>query len=136
MRHRKLTFKIGKSGAHRAALLANAVCSLIKEGRIETTLVRAKQIRRSAEKMITLGKRGDLHAKRQAVAFLRQPKVVLDLFDNVAARFQDRNGGYTRIIRTGFRKGDAAPMCILEWVDYVLPVKEAAVEATEEIVAE
>jgi large subunit ribosomal protein L17 len=118
MRHRKFTFKIGKSSAHRRSLLANAVNSLITHGRIETTVVRAKQIRRFAEKMVTLGKRGDLHAKRQASAFLRQPTIVMQLFAEVAPRYQDRQGGYTRILRLSERRGDAAEMCLLEWVDF------------------
>lgn len=135
MRHRKYTFKIGRSAAHRRSLLANAACSLIQEGRIKTTVVKAKQIRRVADKMVTLGKRGTLHAKRQAVAFLRQPRTVMKLFDEVAPQFQERAGGYTRILKLGQRRGDAAEVCFLEWVNYTLPAPAAetaeAAPATE-----
>jgi len=95
-------------------MLANAACSLITAERITTTVVRAKQIRRLAEKMITLGKRGTLHARRRAIALLRQRDAVAHLFREVAPRYAERNGGYTRIVRLGQRRGDAAEMCILE----------------------
>ncbi|OGV61511.1 MAG: 50S ribosomal protein L17 [Lentisphaerae bacterium RIFOXYB12_FULL_65_16] len=116
MRHRKFTFKIGRTASHRRALLQNAACSLIKEERIVTTVTKAKQIRRLAERMITLGKQGTLHARRRAIALLRQPDVVGHLFRDLAARYEGRNGGYTRIIRVGTRRGDAADMCILEFL--------------------
>ena len=117
MRHRKFTFKIGRTSAHRRAMLANAACSLLSESRIRTTVTRAKQVRRLAEKMITLGKRGTLHARRRAIAVLRQTGVVRHLFSDVAPRFEGRAGGYTRIVRLGPRIGDAAEMCILELVE-------------------
>lgn len=117
MRHRKYTFKIGRTSAHRRSLLANAVCSLFQSGRIQTTVTKAKQIRRLAEKMITLGKRGTLHARRLAIAKLQQPGVVAALFSEIAPGYEKRPGGYTRIIRTRARIGDAAQMCILELVD-------------------
>jgi large subunit ribosomal protein L17 len=116
MRHRKFTFKIGRTSSHRRALLANAACSLLVEQRITTTVVKAKQIRRLAEKMITLGKRGTLHARRRAISILRQPGVVARVFSEVAPRFENRDGGYTRIVHLGKRLGDAADMCILELV--------------------
>ncbi len=124
MRHRKYTFKIGRTSAHRRALLGNAVCSLIQAGRIRTTVAKAKEVRRLAEKMITLGKKGTLHARRLAIAKLHQPAVVAELFSDVAPRYQERNGGYTRIIRLGNRIGDGAEMCILELVGE--PVTDAA----------
>jgi len=117
MRHRKFTFKIGRTASHRRALLGNAVCSLIESERITTTVTRAKQIRRLAEKMITLGKRGSLHARRLAIARLRQPDAVARLFRDIAPRFENRDGGYTRIMKLGPRPGDAAELCILEFVE-------------------
>jgi large subunit ribosomal protein L17 len=117
MRHRKHTFKIGRSGAHRKALLANQVCSLITEGEIKTTVVKAKETRRFADKMVTLGKKGDLHNRRLAISRLRDKDAVALLFSEVAPKFANRDGGYTRIIRIGTRIGDAAEMCILQWVE-------------------
>lgn len=117
MRHRKKTVKLGRSSAHRDALLANQVCSLIEHQRIKTTLAKAKAVRPLAEKMVTLGKRGDLHARRQAKAYLRSGDVVHALFTDVAPRFSERQGGYTRIVKLGPRSGDNAEMAILEWVD-------------------
>ena len=117
-------------------MLANALCSLIVEERISTTVTRAKEIRRLAEKMITLGKNGTLHARRQAIAALRQPVVVAQLFGEIAPRFEGRNGGYTRIMRTGNRAGDAAEMCLLEWVtESPTPPAETA-EAPKEVSAD
>lgn len=146
MRHRKFTFKIGRTSAHRKALLANAACSLIMEERIKTTVAKAKQIRRVTEKMITLGKRGSLHARRRAISILKQPGVVAHLFSEVAPRYEDRPGGYTRILRVGLRRGDAAEMCLLELVseameaavetDAEAPVSEAAAVVTEDAAAE
>ncbi len=97
-------------------MLANMSCSLIQEGQIKTTLVRAKELRRVVERMITLGKRGSLHARRQAVAFMRQRGVVKMLFDEVAPRFADRQGGYTRILKLNQRLGDGAEMCLIQLV--------------------
>lgn len=134
MRHRKFTFKIGRSGAHRKAMLGNMVCSLFREQRIRTTVTKAKQARRLAERMITLGKNGRDHDRRRAVALLRQPDVVATLFTEIAPRFQDRQGGYTRMVKIGPRKGDAAEMCLLELVSEPVSHKAqktapAAVEA-------
>ncbi|MDW7673422.1 MAG: 50S ribosomal protein L17 [Bacillota bacterium] len=112
MGYRKLNLSTGK----RKALLKNIVTSLIKEGRITTTEPKAKELRSLAEKMITLGKRGDLHAKRQALAFLTEEDVVTKLFNEVAPKYADRQGGYTRIMKTGFRRGDAAQLVIVELV--------------------
>lgn len=125
MRHRKYTFKIGRTSAHRKAMLANAVCSLFESGRITTTVPKAKQVRRLAEKMITLGKRGTLHDRRLAIAKLRDPAAVGRLFSDVAPRYHERNGGYTRIMRLGQRTGDAAETCILELIESAIPTPEA-----------
>ena len=117
MRNRKKTVKLGRSAAHRRSLLANLSCSLIQHGRIRTTLGKANALRPVAEKMVTLGKRGDLHARRQAVAFLRQKDAVKSLFEDVAPAAKDRQGGYCRIVKLGARTSDSAPMAIIEWVD-------------------
>lgn len=117
MRHRKHTFKIGRTSAHRRSLLANAVCSLIEHGRITTTLVKAKEVRRLAEKMVTLGKTGTLHTRRQAIAELQQVDKVGKLFSEIAPGFKERQGGYTRMMKLGPRIGDNAEMCILEFVE-------------------
>ena len=116
MRHQKRGRKLGRDGAHRKSLYANLTAELIQHGRIRTTLAKAKEVRPVAEQMITLGKRGDLHARRQAVAFLRQKPVVKSLFEDVAPRYAERPGGYTRIIKLGPRLGDAAEMAYIELV--------------------
>lgn len=118
MRHRKSGRKLGRTSAHRTAMLRNIVTSLLDMERIVTTVPKAKEVRRVAEQMITLGKRGDLHARRQAMAYLRSKEVIAKLFDQLSSQYAERQGGYTRIIRTGFRSGDAAPMAILELVEY------------------
>jgi large subunit ribosomal protein L17 len=117
MRHQKKTVKLGRTAAHRDALLANQVCSLIEHSRIKTTLAKAKAVRPIAEKMVTLGKKNSLHARRTALAVLRQQDAVKKLFEEIAPRSAARNGGYTRIIKLGLRKSDAAPVAYLEWVD-------------------
>jgi large subunit ribosomal protein L17 len=116
VRHRKSGRKLGRDSAHRKALYANLTAELIEHGRIRTTLAKAKEVRPVAERMITLGKRGDLHAHRQAVAFLRQKPVVRVLFADIAPRYAERPGGYTRIVKLGPRLGDAAEMAYLELV--------------------
>ncbi|QUH25467.1 50S ribosomal protein L17 [Serpentinicella alkaliphila] len=108
--------KLGRETAHRNLMLRNLVTSLIKSGRIETTEAKAKEARRLADKMITLAKRGDLHAKRQALAFMTDETVVKNMFDEIAPKYAERNGGYTRIMKLGPRKGDAAEMVIIELV--------------------
>jgi large subunit ribosomal protein L17 len=130
MRHRKHTFKIGLKAGHRRSLVANAVCSLLTHGRITTTVPKAKEIRRIAEKMITLGKRGTLHAHRLAVSRIHQKSVVQRLFNEIAPAYESRNGGYTRLLRTRQRIGDGAELCILELVDYAMIGGEAEVEET------
>lgn len=116
MRHRKHTAKLGRKGSHRNAMLANLVCSLIKSRRVTTTLAKAKAARPMAEKMVTLGKKGTIHHRRLAAARLHQEDAVRILFNEIAPRHQERQGGYTRIIKQGLRRGDAAPTAILEWV--------------------
>jgi len=118
MRHQRSGKKLGRDSAHRKALYSNLAGALIEHGRIETTDAKAKAVKPFAEKMITLGKRGDLHARRQALAALRSNDVVHRLFADVAPRFAERPGGYTRIVRIGQRQGDAAEMVYLELVDY------------------
>jgi large subunit ribosomal protein L17 len=124
MRHQKKTVKLGRTAEHRKALLANQVCSLIEHQRIKTTLAKAKAVRPLAEKMVTLGKQGSVHARRTALAVLRQKNAVKKLFDDIAPRSADRKGGYTRIIRLGVRKSDAAKVAFLEWVDAPVVVEE------------
>jgi len=124
MRHRVKTVKLQRKTAHRRSLLANLACSLIEHGRIRTTLAKAKALRPVAEKMVTLGKRGDLHARRQAVAFLRHKDVVKKLFQDVAPAAAERSGGYCRITKLGPRPSDAAPMAFIEWVDRVAGAAE------------
>ena len=118
MRHAFKGKKLGRDSAHRKALYANLACSLIEHGRIKTTQAKAKAVKPYAEKMITLGRRGDLHARRQALASLRSQDVVHKLFSEIAGRMAERPGGYTRIIKIGHRQGDAAEMVYLELVDY------------------
>jgi large subunit ribosomal protein L17 len=114
MRHRNAGFKLGRNTSHRRALLRNLVTSVIEEDRVETTVAKAKAVRPHIEKMITLGKRGDLHARRQALSFLQTDTAVSRLFDEVAKRYHDRQGGYLRIIRTGFQQGDGADKAFIE----------------------
>jgi large subunit ribosomal protein L17 len=128
MRHQKKVVKLGRTAEHRKALLANQVCSLIEHQRIKTTLAKAKAVRPLAEKMVTLGKNGSLHARRTALAVLRQKNAVKKLFEDIAPRSADRKGGYTRIIKLGVRKSDAAKVAFLEWVDAPLVVEEPAPE--------
>jgi large subunit ribosomal protein L17 len=118
MRHRRAGKKLGRDSAHRRALYMNLAGALIEHGRIKTTEAKAKAVKPFAEQMITLGKRGDLHARRLALAELRSQFVVHHLFAEVAPRFSDRPGGYTRIVKLGPRLGDAAEMVYLELVDY------------------
>src|SRR5210317_237721 len=118
MRHKKTGRRLGRTSSHQQAMLRNMVTSLLEHERIVTTTPKAKEFRKLADKMITLGKRGDLHARRQALAVIRSKKVVDKLFTKLKKEYMDRNGGYTRIIRTGNRSGDAASMAIIELVNY------------------
>ena len=114
MRHRNAGFKLGRNTSHRRALLRNLTTSVIIEDRVETTLTKAKAVRPLVEKMITLGKKGDLHSRRQALSFIMTDKSVERLFDTVAPRYVDRQGGYLRIVRTGFRQGDGGEKAFIE----------------------
>jgi large subunit ribosomal protein L17 len=120
MRHQKNTRKLGRTSQHRDAMLANLVASLIHHKRIKTTLAKAKAARPLAEKLVTLGKSGTLHARRLAVAKIGQRDAVSKLFKEIAPGFKDRAGGYTRIVKLGPRQSDSAPVAFLEWVDFVL----------------
>jgi len=142
MRHRKHTFKIGRTSAHRKSLLANQVCSLIYSGEIRTTVTKAKETRRLAEKMVTLGKKNlatenQVHHRRLAISKLRDKDAVRKLFEEIAPQYETREGGYTRIIRLGQRLGDNADMCILQWVsEEVKPKKGKKKKAKKEKAAE
>jgi large subunit ribosomal protein L17 len=114
MRHRNAGYKLGRNTSHRRALLRNLVTSIVLEDRVETTVAKAKAARPHVEKLITLGKKGDLHARRQALAFLQTREAVTRLFDTVAPRYGDRQGGYLRIVRTGFQRGDGAEKAFIE----------------------
>jgi large subunit ribosomal protein L17 len=128
MRHQKKTIKLGRTAEHRKSLLANQVCSLIEHQRIKTTLAKARAVRPLAERMVTLGKNGSIHARRTALATLRQKNAVKKLFDDIAPRSAERNGGYTRIVKLGYRKSDSARMAFIEWVDIAEVVEEKATE--------
>jgi large subunit ribosomal protein L17 len=130
MRHRKRTAKLGRTGEHRNAMLANMVCSLIIHKRVQTTVAKAKAARSVAEKMVTLGKAGTISDRRLAVARLHNEDAAKILFTELAPLFKDRPGGYTRIIRLGERQGDAASLAILEWVE--APVEAAPAETKVE----
>ncbi len=126
MRHKYSGRKLGRTSSHRMAMFRNMVTSLFEHERIVTTTEKAKELRPIAEKMITLGKRGDLHARRQALSFIRSKDIVDKLFSEIKDKFEDRKGGYTRILKTGIRRGDAASMAIIELVGY-----EEVIEAPE-----
>jgi large subunit ribosomal protein L17 len=128
MRHQKNTVRLGRKAEHRKALLANQVCSLIEHRRIKTTLAKAKAVRPLAERMVTLGKDGSIHARRTAFATLRHKDAVKKLFDEIAPASGERNGGYTRIIRLGQRQSDSAFMALIEWVDSPIAVEEKPAE--------
>lgn len=131
MRHRNAGYKLGRNTSHRRAVLRNLVTSIVLNDRIETTITKAKASRPLVEKMITLGKRGDVHARRQAAAYLMTPESVDRLFAVVAPRYGARNGGYSRIVRTGARKGDAAEMAFIELLGAEQELNEKAQKRTE-----
>lgn len=141
MRHRSGYRKLNRTPSHRKAMFANMASSLITHEQITTTLPKAKELRRIADRMITLGKKGALHHRRQALSFLRDDAAVAKLFGALAERFKDRPGGYTRVLKAGFRYGDAAPMAVIELMDRDPDAKgaedkarhEAAMEASEEL---
>ena len=117
MRHRNAGYKLGRNTSHRRALLRNLVTSILMEDRVQTTVAKAKAARPHVEKLITLGKRGDLHARRQALAYLQTGDAVTRLFETVAPRYSERAGGYLRIVRAGFQRGDGAEKVYIELVD-------------------
>jgi large subunit ribosomal protein L17 len=132
VRHRRSGRKLGRDPAHRKALYANLAGALIEHGRIRTTVAKAKEVRPIAEQMITLGRRGDLSARRRAIGYLRSHEIAHKLFSEVAPRFADRAGGYTRIVKLGPRQGDGAEMAYLEFVDFVPEAAPAPVERERE----
>ena len=136
MRHRKASLKLNRTTSHRLAMFRNMVTSLFKHERIRTTGPKAKELRRLAEHLITLAKRGDLHARRQVLRFIADKQIVTKLFDEIGPRYKGRNGGYTRIVKVGPRRGDGALMSILELVDRPgaggVEETQAKVEAPEE----
>ena len=117
MRHLKQGRRLNRSSSHRTAMFANMACALIKHEQITTTLPKAKDLRPIVEKLVTLGKRGDLHARRQAIAQMRDVAMVRKLFDVLGPRYKDRNGGYTRVLKAGYRYGDSAPVAVIEFID-------------------
>src|SRR6188474_2410145 len=117
MRHRNSGRKLNRDSSHRKAMFANLAGSLIVHEQVVTTLPKAKDLRPVVEKLVTLAKRGDLHARRQAIAELRDPPMVKKLFDVLGPRYKDRNGGYTRVLKAGYRYGDSAPVGVIEFVD-------------------
>ena len=117
MRHARQGRKLNRTATHRKAMFANMASALLKHEQIKTTLPKAKDLRRVVDRLITLGKRGDLHARRQALSILRDRKITTKLFDGLAKRYKDRPGGYTRVIKAGMRYGDMAPMGVIELVD-------------------
>jgi len=117
MRHGKAHRKLGRKPEHRKAMFANMAAALIKHEQIVTTLPKAKELRPIVEKLVTLGKRGDLHARRQAIAAMRDVAMVKKLFEVIGPRYKDRNGGYTRVLKAGFRYGDSAPVGVIEFVE-------------------
>lgn len=131
MRHLRRTAKLGRTGEHRNAMLANLVCSLIKHKRVTTTLAKAKAARSVAEKMVTLGKKNTIHARRLVAARLHQEDATKILFNEIAPAQKDRNGGYTRIVKMHQRQGDASQLAILEWVDFIA-TGEAPTETAKE----
>ena len=136
MRHNKSGRRLGRNSSHRKAMMRNMVTSLFDSERITTTDCRAKELRKIAERLVTLGKRGDLHARRQAADYIRDKKVVAKLFERIAPRFSNRPGGYTRIIKVGTRLGDNAPQSIIELVEeeFTAKVKAAKPKAEEKAI--
>ncbi|MDR6758394.1 large subunit ribosomal protein L17 [Mycoplana sp. BE70] len=132
MRHQKAGRKLNRTASHRKAMFANMAASLITHEQIVTTLPKAKEIRPIVEKLVTLGKRGDLHARRQAISQIRDAAVVSKLFDAIASRYATRNGGYLRIMKAGYRQGDNAALAVIEFVDRDVAAKGAADKARVE----
>ncbi|MEP2943296.1 MAG: 50S ribosomal protein L17 [Hyphomicrobiales bacterium] len=133
MRHRKSGRKLNRTSSHRTAMFANMAAALIKHEQIVTTLPKAKELRSVVDKIITLGKRGDLHARRQAISKVRDVDMVKKLFDVLGPRYKERNGGYTRVLKAGFRYGDNAPMAVIELVDRDVDAKGKDSGPVEEV---
>ena len=133
MRHQRVMKKFGRSMEHRKMLMRSLVNNLILAESVKTTLPKAKEARKDAEKLVTIAKKGDLAARRLAASRLLQPKAVKKLFDKIAPAMKDRKGGYTRIVKLGTRKGDAAEMCILQWVTAGAAAAPAAEEPAKEV---
>ena len=131
MRHRHLTVKLGRTSSQREALFANMVSNLILAKRITTTLAKARATKRLADKIVTVGKKGTLAARRQALSSLKQEAAVAELFGAVAPAMKDRSGGYTRVVKLGKRMSDSSEMCILEWVDFVPKAKKVKKDEAE-----
>ena len=136
MRHGKVHRKLNRKPEHRRAMFANMAAALIQHEQIVTTLPKAKDLRPVVEKLVTLGKRGDLHARRQAIAELRDLPMVKKLFEVLGPRYRERNGGYTRVLKAGYRHGDSAPVAVIEFVDRDTAAKGAGAVAKEETATE
>ncbi len=134
MRHGNSNRKLNRTHEHRKAMFANMVCSLIEHEQIQTTLPKAKELKKIVDKYITLGKRGSLHSRRQAISRLKQNSAVIKLFETLAPRYKDRNGGYTRVLKAGFRYGDAAPLAVVEFVDRDVSAKGAKDKELQEAI--
>ena len=133
MRHGNNNRKLNRTHEHRKAMFSNMACSLIEHEQIETTLPKAKELKKFIDKYITMGKKGTLHARRLATSKLKQNSAVTKLFDTLAPRYKERNGGYTRVIRAGFRYGDAAPLAVIEFVERDISAKGAKDKEIKEI---
>ena len=136
MRHRMSGRKLNRTASHRKAMFSNMAASLLRHEQIKTTLPKAKELKRVADRMITLGKRGNLHSRRRAFAILRDDQIVAKLFGDLAERFKERSGGYTRVLKAGFRYGDSAPMAIIELVERDIEAKGAEDRARVALEAE
>ena len=134
MRHGNSNRKLNRTHEHRKAMFANMVCSLIEHEQIQTTLPKAKELKKIVDKYITLGKKGSLHSRRQAISRLKQSSAVIKLFETLAPRYKERNGGYTRVLKAGFRYGDAAPLAVIELVDRDASAKGAKDKELQETI--
>ena len=134
MRHGNSNRKLNRTHEHRKAMFANMVCSLIEHEQIQTTLPKAKELKKIVDKYITLGKKGSLHSRRQAISRLKQNSAVIKLFETLAPRYKERHGGYTRVLKAGFRYGDAAPLAVIEFVDRDVSAKGAKDKELQETI--
>lgn len=134
MRHGNSNRKLNRTHEHRKAMFANMVCSLIEHEQIQTTLPKAKELKKIIDKYITLGKKGSLHSRRQAISRLKQNSAVIKLFETLAPRYKERNGGYTRVLKAGFRYGDAAPLAVIELVNRDVSAKGAKDKELQETI--